>query len=67
MYLVRVESTVPMAGTIVRVLDDLSEHCFWFENEVFLRNHSSADCQYCAEEPQVEQNGAVLGDFEAEE
>jgi hypothetical protein len=54
MYLVRVESTVPVAGTVVRVLDDLSEHCFWFENEVFLRNHSSADCQYCAEETQVE-------------
>jgi hypothetical protein len=58
---------VPVARTIMCILDNLSEHGFWFENEILLRYHATTDCKYSSKQAKVEQDGAILRDFKSEE
>ena len=48
-YLVRMQFAFPVAGTVMCILYDLSEHSFRFENKVLLRYHATADCKYSSE------------------
>ena len=66
-YLVRMQPAIPVARTIMCILDNLSEHSFWFKNEVLLGYHATADCKYSSKQTKVEKDGAILRDFKSEE
>ena len=49
------------------ILDNLSEHSFWFENKILLWYHATTDGKYSSKQADVEQDGTIFRDFKSEE
>src|SRR5271156_964105 len=56
-----------MVWAIMSILDNLSEHGFWFENKIVLRYHASTHSQNGSEKSQIKQNSPILCNFKPKE
>jgi hypothetical protein len=66
-HALRVQRVLPRVGKVVRVLYDDMHERLWVEYAVLVGDHPARDGEYGAEEPEVEEHGAVRCDLEVEE
>lgn len=58
---------IPVIWIVMCVLDNLSEHRFWFKDEIFLGYHAPADCEDGSKQTEVEQDGAIFRNLKSQE